>query len=56
MSGSVGVLLFLSYLICPTVLDVVEPEVDGEGVGEQGHESPLLELVEQDRGVALALK
>ena len=36
----------MSYLICPSVLHVVEPEVDGEGVGEEGHECPLLQLVE----------
>ena len=44
---------FSSHLVGPAALDVVEPEVDGERVGEEGHERPLLQLVEQDRSVAL---
>ena len=38
----------------PPVLDIVEPDVGGDDAGEQRHEGALLQLVDQDRGVALA--
>ena len=37
----------------PPVLDIVEPDVGGDDAGEERHEGALLQLVDQDRGVAL---
>ena len=37
----------------PPVLDIVKADVGGDDAGEQRHQGALLQLVDQDRGVAL---
>ena len=39
---------------CPAVLDVVQPQVQADGLGQQRQQRPLLQLVVQDGCVARA--